>query len=118
MKTTVVKKPHPSPLVEGEEVYIGRPSRWGNRYVIGRHGSRAEVISKYREYILGAIEEKPALIETMRRELRGKKLVCHCAPKACHGDVLAELVDASEDEFTAIMVAYEIEHPQRMPRST
>jgi hypothetical protein len=29
-------------------VYIGRPSKWGNPFVIGRDGSREEVIEKYR----------------------------------------------------------------------
>ena len=28
-------------------------------------------------------------------ELRGKDLVCWCAPEACHGDVLLELANAS-----------------------
>ncbi|RWK52772.1 MAG: DUF4326 domain-containing protein, partial [Mesorhizobium sp.] len=32
-------------------VYIGRPSKWGNPFVIGPDGSRAEVIAKYRAWI-------------------------------------------------------------------
>jgi len=28
------------------QVYIGRPSKWGNPFVIGRDGSRADVIAK------------------------------------------------------------------------
>lgn len=30
-----------------DAVYIGRGSKWGNPFVIGRHGTRAEVIAKY-----------------------------------------------------------------------
>lgn len=32
-------------------VYIGRPGKWGNPFVIGRDGSRAEVIAKYRTWL-------------------------------------------------------------------
>lgn len=71
------------------DVYIGRPSKWGNPYVIGRDGTRAEVIAKYREYLLGFPELYSAL-----PELRGKILGCWCAPGPCHGDVLAELANA------------------------
>lgn len=34
------------------QVYIGRPNKWGNPFVIGRDGSRAEVIAKYRAWIV------------------------------------------------------------------
>ena len=67
-------------------VYIGRPSKWGNPFVIGKDGTRKEVIQKYREWL----SQHPELIEAARRELAGKDLVCYCAPKACHGDVLIE----------------------------
>ncbi|MHB8407807.1 MAG: DUF4326 domain-containing protein [Acidiferrobacterales bacterium] len=30
------------------DVYVGRPSKWGNPFVVGRDGSRSEVIQKYR----------------------------------------------------------------------
>jgi len=71
-------------------VYIGRPSKWGNPFVIGRDGSRADVVSKYRSHLLGSPALMPAL-----PELRGKDLVCWCAPCACHGDVLLTLANAS-----------------------
>jgi hypothetical protein len=68
------------------EVYIGRPSKWGNPFVIGRDGTREQVIAKYRAFVLG----RPELIAALP-ELRGKTLGCWCAPLPCHGDVLAEL---------------------------
>lgn len=73
---------------EPYDVYIGRPSKWGNPYEIGRDGTREEVIQKYREYAEGFS------IAVIRRELGGKVLGCWCAPKACHGDVLAEMANA------------------------
>ncbi len=74
----------------GLDVYIGRPSKWGNPFRIGRDGTREEVIIKYREWI----KTQPALLAVLP-ELKGKVLRCWCKPKACHGDVLAELADAT-----------------------
>jgi hypothetical protein len=51
--------------------------------------SRAEAVSKFREWFLG----QPALVERARRELRGKVLGCWCKPASCHGDVIAEIID-------------------------
>lgn len=73
------------------DVYIGRPSKWGNPFVIGRDGTRTEVIEKYREWILTQDE----LLAAIPTELKDKRLVCFCAPQACHGDVLAELADGA-----------------------
>ena len=72
---------------EKYDVYIGRPSKWGNPFVIGRHGNREEVIAKYRKYILN----KPELLAEVF-ELEGLTLGCYCAPLACHGDVLEEII--------------------------
>lgn len=65
------------------DVYIGRPSKWGNPFVIGKDGSRGDVIRKFEEW--GA---QNGLREAAQRELKGKVLACWCAPQACHGDVL------------------------------
>lgn len=69
------------------DVYIGRPSKWGNPYEIGADGSRKEVIEKYRNWIVTQEDLMNSL-----EELRGKILGCWCAPKHCHGDVLVELL--------------------------
>jgi hypothetical protein len=70
------------------DVYIGRPSKWGNPFVIGRHGTRAQVIAKYEAWLL----RQPALTAALP-ELRGQVLGYWCHPHACHGDVLARLAD-------------------------
>jgi hypothetical protein len=72
------------------DVYIGRPSKWGNPFEIGKDGDRETVIQKYREWIL----TQPHLLSALP-ELRGKVLGCWCAPKACHGDVLVSLANAT-----------------------
>lgn len=76
---------------EPYDVYIGRPSKWGNPFEIGKDGSRGEVIAKYEKWIY----TQPDLMNSLH-ELRGKTLGCWCAPKACHGDVLARLADEQE----------------------
>jgi hypothetical protein len=70
-------------------VYIGRPSIWGNPFVIGRDGDRAEVIGKYEAWLT----RQPRLLARVP-DLRGKVLGCFCAPLPCHGDVLARLAEA------------------------
>uniref|UniRef100_A0A6H2A497 DUF4326 domain-containing protein n=1 Tax=viral metagenome TaxID=1070528 RepID=A0A6H2A497_9ZZZZ len=70
------------------DVYIGRPSKWGNPFNIGQDGDREEVIRKYEEYLLNS----PNLMAALP-ELRDKILGCWCAPKACHGDVLTRLAN-------------------------
>ncbi len=68
------------------DVYIGRPSKWGNPFAIGRDGTRDEVIAKYQAWLL----KQPDLMAALP-ELKGKTLGCWCAPKACHGDVLSRM---------------------------
>lgn len=70
------------------DVYIGRPSAWGNPFIIGRDGTRGQVIAKYRTWL----QEHPELMARLS-ELQGKTLGCHCHPKPCHGDVLLELAE-------------------------
>lgn len=72
------------------DVYIGRPSIYGNPFRIGVDGTRDQVIALYRQHLFG----KPALIAMIKRELRGKVLGCYCKPRACHGDVLLEVANA------------------------
>ncbi len=66
-----------------DAVFIGRPSKWGNPYHMGPGMSRSDAVKAYELYLLSNEELMRSLIE-----LRGKDLVCFCAPQACHGDVL------------------------------
>lgn len=80
------------------DVYIGRAvpeaglkaSKWGNPIVLADDSDeeRERVIIEYRAWIV----EQPELMASLG-ELRGLRLGCWCAPKLCHGDVLAELAD-------------------------
>lgn len=70
-------------------VLIGRPSKWGNPFHIGRHGTREQVIEKYERWV----RSQPDLMAAIKQELGGKDLVCYCKPAACHGDVLYQIAN-------------------------
>jgi len=77
-----------------DAVYVGRPTKWGNPFVIGKYGDRDEVIRKYRSYILDRyLDEKDPIAREMV-ELTGRDLVCWCSPKPCHADVLLEIANS------------------------
>ena len=68
--------------------YIGRGSPWGNPFRIGPDGTRNEVCDKYTAWI----ETQPRLLARLP-ELRGRNLVCFCAPQRCHGETLRRLAN-------------------------
>lgn len=85
--------------IQGCDVYIGRAmsnpfwnldrSEFANPYPLTRYSTandRIECMRKYRQHVL-ARGDLMAKIPGMA----GKVLGCWCKPKACHGDVLAEL---------------------------
>ena len=84
------------------DVYIGRPSIFGNPFSHRRSDhalvmvkSRKEAIDMYRKWINGEVDVKGAIPPTIDqiKSLKGKTLGCWCKPRACHGDVLAEICD-------------------------
>jgi hypothetical protein len=76
--------------IPSDAIYVGRPSKWGNPYKIGKDGSRTEVIELYRHYLAMA-NLKHCTLDLY--ELEGKDLVCWCAPLPCHADILLELAN-------------------------
>lgn len=92
-RTTVVhcKNPH--------DVYIGRPSKWGNPYshksgtlAKFKTKTRQEAITNYAKYLFSDAGKN---LLTDIHELKGKVLGCWCKPKACHGDILRKLANNS-----------------------
>ena len=71
-------------------VYIGRGSKWGNPFNIGRDGTREDVIRKYEWHLFNSPELMAAL-----PELLGKCLGCYCSPLPCHGDVLKRYAEGN-----------------------
>ena len=85
----VLNRHKATPIEIAKAAYIGRGSKYGNPFVIGKDGSRAEVIAKYREWLLS----QPLLLEQAQKDLIGRDLVCFCSPLPCHGDILLELAN-------------------------
>ena len=80
-------------------VYVGRPSKWGNPFThmpvsktaaLYHCGGREEAVESYRQHITLGLGRH--LLDDLD-ELRGKDLVCWCAPLACHADILLELAN-------------------------
>jgi Domain of unknown function (DUF4326) len=65
------------------DVYIGRPSKWGNPFKLRKGEDRRRALDKYRAWLL----RQDDLLAQLH-ELRGKILGCWCKPELCHGDVL------------------------------
>lgn len=86
MKTVVVNK-----YTDEFDILITRESKWGNPFIIGKDGTREEVIEKYEVYLRENIELLLCL-----EELRGKRLGCVCEPLPCHGRILVKLLNEKE----------------------
>lgn len=84
-------------------VYVGRPTKWGNPFVVGNPGgvyseqvkSRRHAWQLYRSVAV----DNEHLIVAAKAELRGKNLACFCPlPDAyghdeCHAAVLLEIAN-------------------------
>lgn len=85
------------------DVYIGRPTKWGNPFS-HKKGTQAKFLVSSREEAIEAFRKWITEGDGMHLlsdigELKGKTLGCWCKPLACHGDVLAELADRYNDPF-------------------
>jgi len=100
MTTTVINKHHHREWLTQQEdhIYIGRPSKWGNPFVIGKDGDRAEVVAKYEAWLAKQVTTGEITLDELA-ELSGKTLVCFCKPYPCHGDVLAKYADMAKREL-------------------
>ena len=74
--------------VVNNTVLIDRRTKWGNRWRVGRDGTRDEVILRYRVDLWRRIRAGEIGLEELA-ELDGMWLACWCEPQPCHGDVLA-----------------------------
>lgn len=84
MKKTEVVNKREQPY----QVYIGRGSKWGNPFHIGKDGNRYTVCDKHNEWI----KKQQYLLDDLG-ELLGKTLGCFCRPDRCHGITLLDLLE-------------------------
>jgi hypothetical protein len=78
------------------DVYIGRPSKYGNPFshkedtlAQFKTSTKEESLQRYKEWLLS----QPSLISEMKVELKGKILGCWCSPARCHGDIIIEVIE-------------------------
>jgi hypothetical protein len=82
--------------VKPYDVYIGRPSMYGNPYSHLKDSAakfmvatREEAIAKYEAWL----RARPEMVSRVKEELKGKVLGCWCWPKLCHGEVLVKIAN-------------------------
>lgn len=85
----------PLPCAGAERrVYVARPSVLGNPFVIGRDGSRKQVIARYRAWLWQQLQQTDSpqrraledLLEQARRQPLALQCWCHSLP--CHAQVI------------------------------
>jgi len=83
-------------------VKVDRTTKWGNPFIVGKHGTRAECVDLFGKMLAGYIcltvgdpDEQIAyrkMVKLHHGELEGKNLACWCPPNAaCHADILLKL---------------------------
>jgi hypothetical protein len=72
--------------VPGHAIHVYRPGYFGNPF---------DTAAEFEEW---AMKPEQAEYRAKARELlRGKDLVCWCAPKPCHADILLRIANEEED---------------------
>lgn len=77
---------------EPHDIYIGRPSRWGNPFRLSSNEPRGATIERYRQWLWDEIRGGRVAIAELCA-LDGKTLGCFCKPAPCHGDILAAAIE-------------------------
>jgi hypothetical protein len=84
-------------------VNVARPSLWGNPFIVGQDGTRAECVRLFKLLLGGYIALTTKATPTAQwdfidhakanwKSLKGKNLACWCPAHAeCHGDALLEV---------------------------
>jgi hypothetical protein len=82
-------------------VNVARPGKWGNPFVVGKHGTRAECVDLCEKLLADWLYISMDNVEAQRAfrrrvkadldELRGKNLACWCSGPPCHGDTLLRI---------------------------
>jgi hypothetical protein len=85
-----------------DAIYVGRPTIFGNPFShldtagsdLIRVQTREQAVERYREYFEVRITDP--VFEMALEGLRGKDLVCWCAPLPCHAEVLVDYLERTK----------------------
>lgn len=81
--------------INPSDVYIGRGTPWGNPFVISEKYTRENVCDLFEEHTLPSLDVEP---------LRGKNLICFCAPARCHGHSIFKKLYGTADSNNTIKI--------------
>lgn len=90
-----------------DTVKVDRTTKWGNPFVVGKHGTQAECVALFRLTLGGLLRMGDGNLDEQRAvrdyvaanigQLRDKNLACWCRTGTpCHADVLLELANTRE----------------------
>jgi len=80
-------------------VYVGRGTALGNPYQVGVDGDRDECVDQFRDDIAERyLNGDPVLITALAAVRDARALVCSCAPRRCHAEVVADYVQRLRHE--------------------
>ena len=77
---------------EVADVYIGRPSMFGNPFAMRDESQRNDVVEKFKKYFFKRLKSDSKFAIAVD-SLKGKKIGCYCAPRRCHGHVIAQYLN-------------------------
>ena len=98
-------------------VYVGRPTRWGNKYIVREYKSAYQIFRTSKRHgivgmpVAGAYDDPKTAatiavemyehdlsskdIQEIREQLSGKNLACFCKEgEPCHADVLLKIANS------------------------
>ena len=84
---------------EDYDVFVGRPSPWGNEFRVGVNGTQEECVRKFEE----KVRADPKRVADIKKYLQGKKLRCPgkgCSSGPCHAKVLVRLANEPRENDT------------------
>ncbi|MFP3645167.1 DUF4326 domain-containing protein [Paraburkholderia sp. SIMBA_054] len=90
-------------------VYIGRPSPLGNPFPIEDGRTREQAIQQYEQWLYQQLEAgEPAVVAELERiaglvmddTAQPVCLECFCSPKACHGDIIIQVIQKAIEANT------------------
>jgi len=85
--------------IPDDAVYVDRSTPWGNPYRIGPDGDFEQVKKLYIQYLI----DNPALIKDIRKNLKGKDLICWCHPDPCHSALILKLANNPDFDLDALL---------------
>lgn len=89
---------HNRKISKKDVCYVGRPSVLGNPFIIGKDGTRFQVIDKYRKWLNKKLQTDKKvkahfdILKDKYLQTGRLYLYCWCKPRLCHADVIANAI--------------------------